>query len=106
MDCVDDKNPKDSEGVTALHLASGNGHMKICQLIMDYLDDKNPKDNRGRTPLHLAAGKCYKEYCHCEIECWEDLHRLPKGGYLEICKLITQHLDDKNPKDNDGKNST
>ena len=30
-----DKNPKDEEGMTPLHFAAENGHLSICQLLLE-----------------------------------------------------------------------
>ena len=45
-------------------------------IIEDTIEDKNPKDFTGETPLHRAA----------------------KKGDLPICRLIIEHLPDKNPR--------
>ena len=52
---VDDKNPKDNNGETPLHYAAENGHLAVCQYIMEEVDDKNPKNNSGHTAFQLAA---------------------------------------------------
>ena len=41
---------------------------------MDKIKDKNPADLKGRTPLHIAA----------------------KNGYLAVCELILDELEDEN----------
>ena len=56
------------------------GHMKICQLLIETIDEKNPRDIDGNTPLHIAAER----------------------GNFELCNFITQCLDDKNPANNCG----
>ena len=94
MDCVEDKNPKDSNGETPLHRAAESGHLDICKLILENpsVKDKNPKclkswdreycrDLKGETPLHLAA----------------------KGRHLTICQLILTYTNNKSPKRTDGK---
>ena len=55
MENADDKNPKDISGWTPLHWAASNGHLSVCQLIVENVDDKNPKSNGGMTPLQLAV---------------------------------------------------
>ena len=50
-------NPKDFFLSTALHKAARNGHLSVCQLIVENVDDKNPKNSSGRTPLDLATSK-------------------------------------------------
>ena len=86
---TEDKNPRDVDGQTPLHIAAENGCLDICELILKNPDvkDKNPRlgnrwvrDLKGETPLHLAA----------------------KGGHLEVCQLILTYAEDKNPKRSDG----
>ena len=61
-------------------------HLKVCELILNNAkttEDKNPFYNwngRDLSPLHLAAG--------C--------------GQLEVCKLILQHVQNKNPEASNG----
>ena len=47
---VQDKNPKDEDGLTPFHVAAGNGHTEICRLIFNSVKEKNPKDPFG---IHL-----------------------------------------------------
>ena len=56
-DFLENKNPKDREGVTPLHFSAENGHFEVCELIMDNVSNKNPQNKAGWTPLHWAAGK-------------------------------------------------
>ena len=64
--------------LTQLHFAANNGHVKICEFILERIkkkSDQNPRDYLGRTPLHLAAEK----------------------GHLEVCEMIVKKLvDSKN----------
>ena len=53
--------------------AAGSGWFSLCQDIIDHLEDKNPLNGA----LHSAAEK----------------------GHLEICKLIAENVDFKNPSD-------
>ena len=49
---AEDKNPKDNFGFTPLHLAAENGHLELCQLIIENVQDKNPKNSWDKiTPL-------------------------------------------------------
>ena len=50
---------------------------------MHYLENKNPKNREGTTPLHLAA----------------------ENGFYDICKIITESIQncDKNPVDGIGR---
>ena len=55
IEYIQNKNPEDNDGFTALHLAAQNGHFETCKLILENITDKNPGDNDGFTPLHSAA---------------------------------------------------
>ena len=50
---------------------------------MDNVGDKNPAKNNGATPLYLAA----------------------QEGHFDVCKLIMEKVDRKNPARKDGWNS-
>ena len=54
MDNVKDKNPARKDGLTPLHFAAENGHINICDLIINVVDDKNPAAKNGSTPFSLA----------------------------------------------------
>ena len=56
-----------------------NGHLSICEYIMDKLENKNPGDNDGFTPYHSAA----------------------QEGHLSICQYFMDKIGNKNS----GKNS-
>ena len=75
LENVEEKNPKDSNSVTPLHLAAQMGHFEMCKLIIENVLERNPKNSNGNTPLHYAA----------------------QGGHLEVCQLIMKNLK-KRPK--------
>ena len=57
---LENKNPKNDDGMTPIHLAAFKGHLAIIKFLVPLVEDKNPKANRfsryvGRTPLHCAA---------------------------------------------------
>jgi cytohesin len=56
-----DKEAKNEEGFTAIHLASQKGHGTIIESLLAAGAEKNAKDNDGLAPLHWAAFKG-----HCE----------------------------------------
>ena len=49
------KNPADHNGVTPLHKAAKEGHMKICKMLLQNIIYKDPVDEDGNTPLKIAA---------------------------------------------------
>ena len=63
------KNPKDRDDVTPLHLAAENGHIAVCEFILNNVVYKNARNKTRWTLLHWAAGK----------------------GKLEICQLICKN---------------
>ena len=88
---LEDKNPGNKSGTTALHLAAESGHLEIYQFIMCKVENKNPakqpvankygaREGSQETPLHIAA----------------------RNGHLEICRLIMDSLENKNPADENG----
>ena len=55
IDIVEDKNTRNENGETPLHLAAINGHWTIVQIILDKtIDNINSKDDSDDTPLDLA----------------------------------------------------
>lgn len=48
--------------VSPLHIASGNGHHEIANLLLNHNCDANSTDNNGLTPLFIAS-----TYGHIEI---------------------------------------
>jgi ankyrin repeat protein len=80
---VDDKHPVDIRGMTPYHIAIRSNQLILTRFIMKTLDDKNPifpDHPRGCTLLHGAA----------------------INGYLDMCELLIDNTEDKNPMDNKG----
>lgn len=49
-------NAKDTEGLTSLHHAAGQGHWKVVQILVVWGKvDLEARDNDGNTPLHSAV---------------------------------------------------
>ncbi|CAH1773894.1 unnamed protein product [Owenia fusiformis] len=53
-------NETDGDGLTALHIASMNGHTKVIQLLIQK-GAVLQRDNKGNSPLHLAAQNGYTQ---------------------------------------------
>ena len=83
-----EKNPENLFGHTPLHFAAQNGHLSICQLIIQNLKADDPdtdgildyktEDENPENPLWLAY---YGDH----------------ENRIDICKLIIENLQDKNP---------
>lgn len=54
-------NIQDSNGYSALHYASLNGHTDCVKLLLMHEASANLPDNRGSSPLHLAAWAGHQE---------------------------------------------
>ena len=111
---TDNKNPKDDEGETPLHIAAKNGKFQVCQMIFEAgIDDKNPKASEyidGFTPLHLAAANNHLSVCHLIIKNNLDanpkdsqkrtpLHYAAMKGHSEVYRFILSKVKEKHPRD-------
>ena len=112
MDDLDDKNPGNSKGYTPLHHAARRGSVEGCKFIMDKLDNKNPLHFPGfldYTPLCHAVFNEHLEVCRFILENGGtgDLDALLRDaarfGNFDICILIMERLEDKNPRHINGK---
>ena len=61
-------------------MAAHNGHLAVCDFILQNAMDINPKDSEGWTPLHSAAQK----------------------GHMEVYNFLLRKIEDKNPIDSHG----
>ena len=59
-----EKNPKNSKGVTPLHVAANNGQLDVCKYLCSNLQEKNPKDDNGKTPLDNAWSNKHGKVLH------------------------------------------
>ena len=83
----DDKNPRDEEWLTPLHIAAGNGNFAICKLIIDNFKDTYPKGLWGISPYHESP-----------------YEKARANGHSNICKLFDENIDFKIRRDNPGPN--
>ena len=64
-----------------LHIATMSKNLPLCQYILKKTGGENPRSTiQGKTPLYMAV----------------------YNGHLEACKLILDHVEHKNPRDNKG----
>lgn len=72
----------DSAGYTALHYATRNGHLRVCEILLEHGANVNSCTRSMKTtPLHRAAWMCH----------------------VEIIDLLLRHGADPNMTDEDGK---
>ena len=83
----DDKNPRDDEWLTPLHIAAENGNLAICKLIIDNFKDTYPKGLWGISPYHESP-----------------YEKARANGHSNICELFEENIDFKIRRDNPGPN--
>ena len=110
MGKLQDKNPKACSDWTwtPLHAAAENGHAGVCLAILDHLKDKNPtakemfwKYYEIPKTSHLQISHDIKEWFSNEhtngTSTETPLHLAAGSGLLEVCQVIMEQLDNKNP---------
>ena len=110
-----EKNPRDKDGNTPLHMTVGTGNLDITQIILAAIEDKNPKNNNGETPLHSASFNGNVKIVELILKNVIDkspfdrfrqtpLHNAALTGRLDIFELIFNSVEEKykNPKDHIG----
>ena len=58
-----DSIPIGSHGCSPLHLAAENGHLPVCEYILDMVEEKNPQNQYGKTPYHYAKNNSHQTIC-------------------------------------------
>ena len=113
------KNPRDSNGVTPLHVTAQNGHDSVHRFIINYVDDnKNPEIlptslYGSVTPIHLAAREGHLNICLTIMEHIEyknlrfiygqtPLHEAALNGHVDICQLLLEQSEETNPVNDQG----
>ena len=110
-----EKNPRDKDGNTPLHITVGTGNLDITQIILAAIEDKNPKNNNGETPLHSASFNGNVKIVEVILKNVIDkspfdrfrqtpLHNAALTGRFDIFELIFNSVEEKNknPKDHIG----
>ena len=107
-------NPKLADNCTALHFAAERGHLEVYKFILNNVEDKNPKSllDGGKTPYDCAIANDRVELARFIIENLDlddinpknhlnsggsPLHTAAFYGYYDMCKLIIDKIEDKNP---------
>jgi ankyrin repeat protein len=95
---------KDSDGLTALHFASGNGCLEIVKYLLqpNGNTDVEATDNDGQTALHFACSNGHLgvvtylvESGHAMVEAKSStkktaLHTASENGFLEVVKYLIE----------------
>ena len=106
-----DVNAKNSEGYTALELASRNGHTEIVSMLLEKGADVNAKTNEGITALIRASEKGHTETVARLLEKgadvnakdsdgWTALMWASRNGHTETVTILLEEGADVNAKDN------
>ena len=114
LDAINETNPivhrtGDGSYWTALHEAANYGKVDILEFIASIHPDINPYDNKGTTPMHLAAknnktsaimfylesnisDKSPGQKSNDIFQGRTPLHYASEAGYLQVVKLIINHI--------------
>ena len=96
---------------TALHHASHQGHYEICEIIIRKTRNINPQNYDNVTPFFSPVINGDFELCQLFVESNVDtaiitntykqtpLHYAAVHGFLQICELLIDCVEDKNPLD-------
>ncbi|EAY04656.1 ankyrin repeat protein, putative [Trichomonas vaginalis G3] len=108
-----DKEVKNKNNQTPLHLSSFNGHLEVVQYLISNGADKEAKDNWGMTPLIKASEEGHLEVVQYLISNGADkeakdnwgmtpLIKASEEGHLEVVQYLISNGADKEAKSNDG----
>ncbi|KAF7661674.1 hypothetical protein LDENG_00254840, partial [Lucifuga dentata] len=103
----------DSEGKSALHVATSRGQIDCLSVILAHGADLSVTDAAGFTPLHLAVKNNHVECCKkliqskCAIDAVDSsgktaLHHAAVSGNIQTVQMLCEHKIPINLKDADG----
>jgi hypothetical protein len=109
-----DVDARDLLGRTPLHVASGEGYVGICKLLLKRGADVNARNSIGETPLHYAAERGHADVARVLIEHGAEvnardnrgqtpLHKAAKEGICALVKLLLENGANPSIRDNEGK---
>ena len=86
---------------TALHIAALEGHLEICELLLDELANVEASGCDGQKPLHCAAQRDSVDICQLLVRAGADvegkdkhnktpLHVAVECGSLEVCQYLIE----------------
>ncbi|VDI74649.1 Hypothetical predicted protein [Mytilus galloprovincialis] len=81
--------------MTALHLASSNGHKEVVTILLDHDAELNAKNTNGSTALHWAT-------CNITSQGMTALHLASSHGHKEVVTILLEHDADTNVKETKG----
>ncbi|KAF4668876.1 hypothetical protein FOL47_002833 [Perkinsus chesapeaki] len=116
-----DPNATDEDGWSALHMAAGQGSLKIVKCLLQYGADPNISNMVGMRPLHVACRDDQLEVVKClvdrgaTVECcasvnycggskggWTPLHFAAFNGHVAIAKYLLENGANPNAQTTDG----
>ncbi|CAG0903348.1 unnamed protein product [Cyprideis torosa] len=115
--CLDDPcfnvNIRNEAEMTALHLASLEGHTKIVKLLLEHGGDHQAVDIISSTPLHAACSGGHFEVVRLLVHAgasfdaqdedgWTALHFAASKGFRKIVDVLLEAGADVNIKDHEG----
>jgi hypothetical protein len=95
------KEAKDADGDTALHLAANSGHVEAIEVLAQLGVNKEGKNTNGLTPLHWAAVEGHVEAIKVlaqlgvnkdaqNTDGWTALHLVAHTGHVEAIKALAE----------------
>merc|ERR1719295_2243921 len=85
----------------SLARAVEDDNLEICRQIVENADDKNPARLKYHTvKAHDSNSLTFVDTgIPCPTDTHTPLHDAAKNGQLEICRLIIENIEEKNPHD-------
>ena len=92
--CVNTQSALDSDGITALHVASNINDIQLVNILLSVDADINIQDAHGKTPMHNACANGNEELVQCFLLKKPNLNLCDKKGKSPLHAAI----DSKNPQ--------
>ena len=82
----------DDNGMTALHLASDNGHLETVMLLKEQGSDIHATNNNGMTALHLASWKNHSKIVMYLVKQGSDVNAKDNNGMTALHLASNQEV--------------